>query len=219
MLELVFKGRTPVDFESSLIYGTFHFSTEQQILLLSNAYPMLALLENGEWQSTPLTAEGDPVTSRTALYWVEVQTPHDWEVAATGTELPRSDGGTPGVHHFAGGPVRDFMLAASPSFERDESIPGATSITLWGLPGTKRYWNTTLEAADASIELFGQTFGELVYDELDIVIAPLQNASGVEYPGLITWIETLPRPGIDLPDSAGNRARGIASVVVLGGRQ
>ncbi len=185
VLELAFNGRTPVDFDSSLIYGIFHFATEQQILLLSNAYPMLAQLENGEWQSTPLLAEGDPVTNRTALYRVEVQAPAGWEVAATGTELPRGDGSAPGVHHFAGGPVRDFMLVASPSFEKDESIPGATAITLWSLPGTERYWNTTLEAAGDSIMLFDQTFGNLAYNELDIVIAPLQNASGVEFPGLI----------------------------------
>lgn len=184
-LELQYSGRTPVDFDSEMIYGTFHFSTEQQILLLSNAYPMLALLENGEWISTPLTAEGDPVTSPTALYWVEVQAPYDWKVAATGTELPQGDGSTPGVHQFAGGPVRDFMLAASPNFEINEAAPGSTSVSLWGMPGTGRYWKTTLEAAADSLALFDQTFGELAHDELDIVIAPLQNASGVEYPGLI----------------------------------
>src|SRR5574340_489358 len=185
VLDLQFSGRTPVDFESDLIYGTFHFSTEHQILLLSNAYPMLALLENGEWISTPLVAEGDPVTSLTALYWVEVRAPFDWDVTATGTELPQGGGSTLGVHQFAGGPVRDFMLAASPNFDINEAAPGSTSVTLWGMPGTGRYWKTTLEAAADSLALFDQTFGELAYDELDIVIAPLQNASGVEFPGII----------------------------------
>lgn len=185
VLELQYNGRTPVDFDSNWIYGTFHFSTDQQILLLSNAYPMLALLENDEWQSTPVTAEGDPVTSSTALYRVEVRTPIEWEVAASGAELPRGEGSTIDAHQFVGGPLRDFMLAASPSFEIKDTNRNGISINLWGLPGTGRFWETTQDAARESISLFDETFGELPYNELDIVIAPLQNASGVEYPGLI----------------------------------
>lgn len=184
VLDLNFKGQTPVDFESELIYGTFHFSTEGQILLLSNAYPMLALLENGQWLSAPVTSGGDPVTSPTALYRVQVRIPPGWEVAASGSQTSWKEDGGQIILGYAGGPLRDFMLAASPSFEMDVIEWEDITIHLWGLPGTEANWDATLEIARNSLELFDQTFGKLPYNEVDIVIAPLQNASGVEYPGL-----------------------------------
>lgn len=190
-LELEFFGRLPVDFERGGIYGTYHYSSEGPVVMLANAYPMLAPLVNGEWQAGPVLVEGDPVVSSTALYRAEVQVPAGWQAAASGREVTREETGSQINIYYAGGPLRDFMLAASPALVLREAEWNGIRINHWGLSRTENNWNEAIDVAKASLELFEATFGPLPYNELDIIAAPLKNASGVEYPGLILLGETL----------------------------
>ncbi|MHB8932789.1 MAG: M1 family metallopeptidase [Bellilinea sp.] len=194
-LQLEFNGWLPVDFERDWIYGTYHYASDGPVVMLANAYPMLAPLVNGQWQASPVLVEGDAVVSSTALYRAQVQVPTGWQVAASGREVTREETPSQISIAFAGGPLRDFMLAASPALILRRAEWGGMRVNHWGLPRTERYWNEAIDVVKASLDLFEETFGPLPYNELDIIAAPLKNASGVEYPGLILLGETLYNSG------------------------
>ena len=190
-LDLKFNGKLAVDFGSDQVYGTFNFASNGPVLLMANAYPLLALLEDGEWRADPVLPEGDAVISRIALYRVEVRVPAAWHVVSSGREVSRAGSSDEAVIRIAGGPLREFMLATSPAFELEHTQWEDITINHWGLSESDSFRAEVMRAAVKAISLFSQTFGPLPYNELDIIAAPLNNASGVEYPGLILVGESL----------------------------
>ncbi|HLF27962.1 MAG TPA: M1 family aminopeptidase [Anaerolineae bacterium] len=189
LIELDFEGRVPVDFGSVNVYGIFNYDTEKQVLALANWYPILAVWREGKWDVAPVIGEGDAVVSQTALYRVRITAPADWKVIATGSSLDVQRQGEVAQSDFASGPTRDFMLLASPTFERSETPLEDVRVVHWGLPEGESNWDDALQVARDSIAVYTDRFGPYPYAELDIVAAPLRNAAGVEYPGLIL-IET-----------------------------
>ncbi len=184
--ELEFEGRFTVDFgDLSRVYGVFNYATEESVLTLANAYPVLAELEGGEWQAAQVTGIGDAVVSQAALYEVEISAPEDWQVAASGTQVDEQVRDKQATRRFVTGPVREFMLIASPAITLEEAEVDGTTVRHWGLPGGEGRWAESLQVAVDSLALFNQRFGPYPYAELDSVAVPLRNASGVEYPGLI----------------------------------
>ena len=190
-LDLKFSGKLPIDFGSDQVYGTFNFSSDGPVMLMANAYPLLALLEDSEWRADPVLPEGDAVNSRIALYRVEVRVPAAWQVVSSGHEVSRSGSSDHAVIQIAGGPLREFMLAASPTFELEQILWEDITINHWGQPESESSRAEVMQVAVDALSLFSQTFGSLPYNELDILAAPLNNASGVEYPGLILVGEAL----------------------------
>jgi aminopeptidase N len=85
---------------------------------------------------------------------------------------------------FITGPVREFILLASPNFTLREDQVGGVAIHHWGLPAGQPRWAEALQATAESLSLFDQRFGSYPYAELDVVAVPLKLASGVEYPGV-----------------------------------
>ncbi len=190
-LDMNFSGKLAVDFGSDQVYGTFNYASTGPVMLMANAYPMLALLEDGEWRASPVLPEGDAVISQTTLYQVEVRVQAAWQVATSGREVSRAGSGDTTVIQIAGGPLREFMLAASPAFEMEQTQWEDITIHHWGLPDSQSSRAEVMQIAVDALSLFSQTFGPLPYNELDIIAAPLNNASGVEYPGLILVGESL----------------------------
>lgn len=184
-LQLNFSGRLPADFASDSIYGTYNFASEGPVLMMANAYPLLAPLEVGVWRADTVLPEGDAVVSQVALYRVAVQVPVDWQVVSSGSQVSSSAEGENKVIHIAGGPLREFMLAASPAFELRQQLWQDVQLNHWGLPESEASQAEVLQVAADSMDIYDQTFGPYPYRELDIIAAPLNNASGVEYPGLV----------------------------------
>ncbi|MHB8112158.1 MAG: M1 family aminopeptidase, partial [Bellilinea sp.] len=117
--------------------------------------------------------------------------PAAWQVASSGREVSRASSNNDAVIQIAGGPLREFMLAASPTFELERTLWEDITINHWGQPESESSRAEVMQAAVEALSLFSQTFGPLPYNELDIIAAPLNNASGVEYPGLILVGESL----------------------------
>ena len=191
VLDLKFSGKLPVDFGSDQVYGIFNFASNGPVMLMANAYPLLALLEDGKWRADPVLPEGDAVISRIALYQVEVRVPAAWQVVSSGREVSRAGSNNDAVIQIAGGPLREFMLAASPAFELEQLLWEDITINHWGQPESESSRAEVMQVAVDALSLFSQTFGSLPYNELDIIAALLNNASGVEYPGLILVGEAL----------------------------
>ncbi|MDR3577415.1 MAG: M1 family metallopeptidase [Anaerolineaceae bacterium] len=184
-IRLDFSGKIPADFNSKSVYGIFGWSDPGPVIALADWFPILAGWENNDWVVSPVLSIGDAVVSNTALYQVDISLPDAWKVASTGTEITSTSSAGITTHHIVSGPVRDFAIAASPDFMVQEEQVNHIRVLLWGLPDTKNAWAKALDVAKKSITTFTQLFGVYPYKELDIVTAPLQNADGDEFPGLV----------------------------------
>jgi aminopeptidase N len=189
--ELEFQGEVPQDYGSDAVYGTFNLSSSPVVMTLSNWFPILAEWQDGQWQAEPVEEQGDPVVSQVALYRVEIQSPTDWKVAASGTRIQYKQTDEENKELFVTGPVRDFMVVASPALEMQTTKYEDVRVVHWGLPDTKSAWDEALKVAAGSLDLFSRDFGPYPYNELDVVSVPMQNASGVEYPTLVLIKDTL----------------------------
>ncbi len=189
-LEISYTIETPLDFGSDLSYGIYNQSSSGPELNLANWYPILAVYKNGDWQADPVLMGGDAVTSQTALFKVMITAPDTWKIASTGTQIQQIDEAGLSQHIYVSGPVRDFMVTASPAFEMRQTLVDDISIVQWGAADTQPAWDAALEDAQTALLFYENTFGPYPFNELDIVAAKLKNASGVEYPGLVLIYDT-----------------------------
>jgi aminopeptidase N len=207
VVQLEFNGQFPVDFgDLPDVYGIFNYVSQEQVLTLADWYPLLAPWRGGGWEADPVVGIGDAVVSEVALYKVQVNAPAGWQVITTGSQLSQDQVQGPSnltfnlqhanfVRHnlqpsdlqpstFISGPVREFILIASPNFTLREDHVGGLDIRHWGLPAGEPRWDEALQATAESLSLFNERFGPYPYAELDVVAVPLERASGVEYPGV-----------------------------------
>jgi aminopeptidase N len=112
----------------------------------------------------------------------------DWKMVATGTKIEEVKISEEQMRSsFISGPVRDFMIVAGSQLNLF-SVNTTEGILL-------NHWSTSdaaeensdiaLKIAGQALEIFQSEFGPYPYKELDLVAVPLDNALGVEYPGLI----------------------------------
>ncbi len=193
IVNLNFNGQSPSNFGSNATYGIFNLDTAVPVLTLANWYPILADLQDGQWQYSLVSDIGDAVTSQTALFVVQIVAPTGWKIASTGVSASSSVQAGQETVTFVSGPVRDFMLAASPKFTPETKTWQGIEITHWRLPDTMTTAGA-LEITQDSMEIYTDRFGTYPFTEIDVVDVPLQNAGGVEYPGLVLIQDSLYTP-------------------------
>ena len=184
-IEFTFSGQVPVNFggANSGGYGIYNYS--DNVLALSGWYPILAVYNDQGWHLDPVSDIGDSIFSDTAFYSVDVSVPENLVVAATGVaEDQRTEAGR-SIYHFESGPARDFFLIMSPDFQSDSQALGDTTINSYYLPGHSQGGQAALQVATDSLRIYNQEFGPYPYTEFDVVEAPMRNASGVEFPGIV----------------------------------
>lgn len=185
-LVLEFQGIVPRDFGGSgqqAGYGIYNFA--DSVMALAGWYPILAVFDEQGWNLDPTSAAGDSVYSDVAFYTVDVTARSDLVVAATGVEVSQQvlDGRT--RYHYGSGPARDFFMILSPGFEKaTESMDGIT-VNSYYLPGNQAGGEAGLRIALDAVRTYNQRFGPYPYVELDVVDAPMKNAAGVEFPGIV----------------------------------
>jgi Peptidase family M1 domain len=193
-VDLSFSGQIPQDYAGLPdVYGIFNYDPANQFISLANWYPILAQRRDGDWIAELVVGTGDAVVSETALYLVEVTAPDDWKVVTTGSEVGQVEG-TRNGSLYASGPVRDFMVLASPNISEEQLEVEGTTIRHWGLPDGKGRWQEALQDAQDSLTVYNEDFGAYPYAELDVIAAPMKNALGVEYPGVFLVGESLYQP-------------------------
>ena len=185
-IELAFAGEVPLDFGGEAEpagYGIYNLS--QDVLALSGWYPILAVYDEQGWNLDPVSEIGDSVYSDTGLYSVNVCAPANLVVAATGSSIDDQASGDKTCIQFESGPTRDFFLIASPNFQQESQQVDGVSVNSYSLPGHEQASQAALMIAADSLRVFNQKFGAYPFAELDMVDAPMRNALGVEYPGVI----------------------------------
>ena len=183
-LDLHFNGTVPRDYGTNDNgYGIFNYT--DGVLALAAWYPMLAVYDQDGWNLDLPSSIGDSVYAEMAEYSVEVQAPSNQVIAATGIATSRTEQDGISTWQFESGPAREFFLIMSPDFEVASEMVSGTQVNSYYLKGHSRPGEQALEIAADSLEIYNTTFGEYPYTELDVIDAPMKNAAGVEFPGIV----------------------------------
>lgn len=152
-------------------------------LLLGNAMPVAATLENGAWRIDGYVQTGDSFVSDVADYKVVIRCPKTYTVAATGSlhEARLDDEGMYEAYYLAP-QVRDFAAALTQKCFTAVSSSG-NGVTVYGYAGFKDRAQYLADTAAGALSYFESKIGPYPYAELSAVGGELDG--GMEYPGLI----------------------------------
>lgn len=173
------------------IYGTLNH--DGQTLALVTAYPQLAMLSNGVWDTTVPDSKGDLVTSPVAFYDVTVTLPRTHTVLGTGSIVSTMTAGTSQTVHIVSGLQRDFALAATTLAQVNTKIDG-TLIRVYYPKGKIKAGQATLKYAKQAVSVFNKSYGQYPYNELDLIAVNAGTFEGIEFPGLILFEQRLFNP-------------------------
>jgi hypothetical protein len=182
---LSFAGTVPVDYggERTDAYGIYNYS--EGVLALSGWYPILAVYDEAGWHLNPASPVGDSVFSEMAYYDVIITTSSDQVLAATGVQVNEKPVGDVTQYQYISGPARDFFIIASPEFKVKSQTVDGTKVNSFYLPGQEPGGTKGLDVGVESVQVYNDEFGQYPYTELDIIDAPMRNAGGVEFPGIV----------------------------------
>ena len=184
-VELESSGSIPVDFgggDTATGYGMYNYS--EGVLALANFYPILAIYESGDWWLDPVYAFGDSVFSDAAYYTVEVLTDPGMVMATSGIMVSQQAVDGKLMRRYTSGPARDFFIITSPDYHVTSRQVGSTTVNSYYLPKDGEGGTQALDTAARSLEIFSSLFGTYPFKEYDVVEAPLNQPSGIEYPAL-----------------------------------
>jgi hypothetical protein len=109
-----------------LNYGVLSYFDD--VLTLAHAYPMIAVYDDEGWNSEIPPQSGDVTYADSSFFLVKISAPKDVTLVTSGRTVSSSENGELQTLHVAGGPARDFYLAASPNFEETAQTLGEVTI-------------------------------------------------------------------------------------------
>jgi len=174
------------------------YGLEDGVYNVTNFYPILAEYDDQGWSHAAYYEVGECFYSEISDYDVNITVPSDFFLATTGTESGKKDNGDSTMTYTYYAPcVRDFVFSASDSFEVKEKTLQGVHVNVVYKKGNKYVDDGAIDAAFSaagdSLAAFDEAFGVYPYDELDIIIAPI-NAGGMEYPNLIIIADMIINP-------------------------
>jgi hypothetical protein len=184
-ISMNFTGTVPVDYggEGTDAYGIYNYS--EGVLALSGWYPILAVYDDQGWHLNSASPVGDSVFSDMAFYAVTITTANNQVLAATGVQVDEKRAGDVTQYRYISGPVRDFFIISSPDFKVKSQSMDGTKVNSYYLPGQEPGGTKGLDVGVKSVQVYNDQFGHYPYTELDIIDAPMRNAGGVEFPGIV----------------------------------
>jgi hypothetical protein len=182
-IELIYTADVPV--RPTQTFGIFAVEPATGTIALAHWFPLLAGFDELGWSLDPVSRNGDPIFSNTALFDVTLITPDAWEVAATGIEIDRSSIGGKTTRQLISGPVRDFTVVTSDQLAAVTRTVGGTTVTSFFHPARAAGGEAVLEYGAKALAVFSDLLIPYPYLEMDLVEVELYGAVGVEFPQLM----------------------------------
>jgi hypothetical protein len=173
---------TAVPLETGRNYGVLAYV--EDILALAHFYPQVAVYDDHGWHIETPAEGGDVTYSDAGFYLVRVTAPADLVMATGGIEVAREKTADTQTITFAGGPMRDFYLAASDRYQVTSQTIGEITVNSYAPAEYAQGSTAAVSYALNAIESYSSHFAPYPYTELDIVTTPTL-ALGIEYPGII----------------------------------
>ena len=159
---------------------------------LAQFYPMLAVYEDGDWNLGAYYTEGECFYSRCADYEITLRVPEKYEVIASGDETKgeTSEGMT--EWRINAEDMRDVSIIVSNEYACRTGEASGITVNSWYAPNPTGKTNDNhekqgeiqLKAAMDAVDAFTEAYGDLPYEELDVVESNYM-FGGMEAPGLI----------------------------------
>ena len=169
------------------------------IVTVASAYPMLAPLHEGRFQTGRPPRFGDLVWNGVASFRVRTVVPAGLTVVTNLVDRPPTS--VPGLGEVVvseGALVRDFVLVAGRDLARRSVDVGATRVTSVFRRRDAAAGAKVLEIAAAALGSLERRFGPYPYTELDVAQASLVGgAGGVEFSGMVLVAGMLYRSPMD----------------------
>lgn len=159
------------------------FGYGDNVFNFGNWYPVLAVFDEKGWNLDPYYTLGDPFYSDIANYQVEITTPENIVVAASGNIRSEKVKNHKKTYNIEGKLIRDFAWVASPDFNVKEVMVGDTQVKVYSLKKDLAMEKFATEVGVNSIEIFSRIFGQYPYGQYSIVMTDFP--TGMEYPGLV----------------------------------
>jgi hypothetical protein len=180
MIHIDFSVRVPDTLDQN--YGVLAYA--DNVLALAHAYPMIEVYDEEGWNEEIPSPNCDLTYTDASFYLVRVTAPIRVILVTSGIEVSLTETGQDQVLTVAGGPARDFYLAASPEYEKTSQTFGEITIRSYAPAGYEQGSQTVVEIAARAVEKFSGRYAAYPYRELDLVATPTL-ALGIEYPGMI----------------------------------
>lgn len=183
------NAKIEMDFELVMPKGGTRLNVYGNTAFLAQWYPMLVVKDKEGWHTDPYTSVGDPFYTQVSDFEVSFELPSGYQVISTA-----KDQASPSEKVVLKQEnVRDFVAVLTKDYQVIRGKYGEKEVNLWYLKEMEKEAKPLHQAAIASMRFFSKHFGEYPYDEIDVVLGETgYGIAGMEYPGLITSIATLP---------------------------
>ncbi len=163
----------------------------QDMISLPHFYPELAVFAPGApgttdgWWTTEIPDYADIRFHTATLMRVSASAPRNLVVVGSGTPTTSVARGQDRVHHsWVTGPVRGFVLQASPAYVMSSLEADGVVLQSFHHPADEAVARQTLGYARTALQTFERYFGPYPYPQLLVVSSPLDDR-GMEYSGLV----------------------------------
>ncbi|WDV45931.1 M1 family metallopeptidase [Clostridiaceae bacterium M8S5] len=158
------------------------FGYHEGIYNLGNWYPIVAVYDESGWNLDPYYMVGDPFYSDTSNYEVNIVTPKNMIIAASG-QIKDEIKDDKRHWNIKGDMIRDFAFVASEDFIVKEEVVEGTTIKSYFLMEDNEVIEEAMKYARDSLRVFNNKFGKYPYKTLSVVAT--NHNSGMEFPSLI----------------------------------
>jgi len=159
------------------------FGASEDVLSLTNFYPILAGRREDTWALDVASPLGDVGFHDAALYRIEATIPANQIVAATGVTITETTRDGWVTRQYVHGPAREFTFMLSPRFQVLTLDAYGTAIRSYFLPEDADAGRAALYQAVAAVQIYSDQFGPYPYREMTVVQAPL-TFRGMEFPAM-----------------------------------
>ncbi len=171
-----------IEFSFTLPNCEHRYGYGENSVNLGNFYPIACVYENGEFNTSPYNANGDPFYSDMANYYVEIELNSALTVAHTGDCLSNTSINSDKTMIISAKMVRDFALVISDKFEIKSLNAGDTKVNYYYFDDENA--GKSLQAGVDAINTFSSLFGDYPYKTFSIVKTDFVYG-GMEYPNLV----------------------------------
>ncbi|MGN0788229.1 MAG: M1 family metallopeptidase [Candidatus Onthoplasma sp.] len=176
------KAIIQIEFMFSIPNCAHRLGYVENTINLANFYPIVCVFENGEFNTSPYNANGDPFYSNMANYQVSVTANKDFVLATSGKQEDETISGDKSTTTFSAYMVRDFAIVLSKDFQVKTTTINDTAISYFYFDDECA--DASLKAGVDSLSTFSNLFGSYPYPTFNIVQTNFVHG-GMEYPGLI----------------------------------
>lgn len=183
------KAEIEIDMTVTLANCTHRLGYMNGSVNLGNAFPLLAVYENGEYQVYPYYSTGDPFYSEMANFTVNFSYPSEYNLVSTGEILSQNMTGSVKNAKIDAKAVRDFAITLTKNAKTVSKTVGQTKISYTGYEGDEDL-DENLATAIKAYNYYSKVFGAYPYTTLSVVKTPFVHG-GMEYPNMVTIADSI----------------------------